>query len=202
MPRGTYLHLETGLSETFQCAPGPGGWRYVGTRADGLRLDLAVDGRWQPARLELRTAGWLLRGGRTGAELLWLRAPATGAPLDDPAAASEHTARALGFTGDSPGFLVAVARSLRLTPGASALVRLVSITGPALAARTIDQRWTLREVTTHETETVPLPVERYEVAWLDTGLVDEVHLAGDTVLAAPGIELTALESPPTLGAPG
>ena len=95
---------------------------------------------------------------------------------------------------------MAVAHSLRLTLGERAVVRLVAVTGPALATRTVDQRWTLGEISTHETETAPLPVERYEVAWLDTGLVDEVHLAGDVILAAPGIELTDLESPPTLPA--
>lgn len=198
MPRGTYLHLPSGCTETFQCAPGPGGWRYVGSRTDGLHVDLAVDARWQPARLEVRTAEWLVRGGRTGAELLWLRAPAVGTPLDAPSTAAEHVARATGFTGDSPAFLVTVARSLRLAPGAQSVVRLVAVRGPSLATLTLDQRWTLAEITTHETETAPLPVERYEVAWLDTGLVDEVHLAGDIVLSAPGIELATLESPPTL----
>ena len=198
MPRGTYLHLETGHTETFQCAPGPGGWRYVSTRSDGLRLDLAVDARWHPVRLELRSADWLVRGGLTGAELLWLRAPASGTPLDAPEAASEHAARATGFSGDSPAFLVAVARSLHLSPGASATVRLVALTGDALAARTIDQRWTLTGLTTHETDTKPLPVERYELTALDTGSLSEIHLAGDVVVAAPGLELTTLESPPTL----
>lgn len=202
MPRGAYLHLGSGVTERFQCAPGPGGWRYVADTEDGLHIDLTVDSRWLPIRLELRTRDWLVRGGLTGPELLWLRSPATGAPpLDAVEQTTEHAVRAHGFHADSPAMLIAVARSLRLAPGGTATVRLVSITGPSLAARTLDQRWTLTDVTTHETETAPLPVERYEIAALDTGEIGHVHLAGDVVLEAPGIELTTLESPPTLATP-
>jgi hypothetical protein len=200
MPRGSYLHVESGVQESFQCAPGPVGWRYVSDRSDGLHTDLTTDSRWCPVRMELRTVEWLVRGGLTGPELLWLRSPATSgaAPLDSPGT-TEHATRAVCFLGESPGFLVAVARSLRLEPGAQADVRLVRLTGPQLAALTIAQRWRLAEVTRHDTDLGTLPVERYEVTDLATGEITAVHLAGDVVLGAPGIELTELETPPTLG---
>jgi hypothetical protein len=201
VPRGTYLHLESGVTETFHCAPGPGGWRYVASRDDGLAVDLAVDSRWLPVRLELRTRDWLVRGGRTGPELLFLRSPAGAAPLAVAEQTTERSVRATGFLADSPGLLVAAARCLGLTVGAEATVRLVAVTGPALAVRTLDQRWTLTETSTYETETRPLPVEHYEIAALDTGQLDHLHLAGDVVLATTGIELAALESPPTLATP-
>jgi hypothetical protein len=200
VPRGTYVHLEDGTEESFQCAPGPAGWRYVSDRSDGLHTDLTVDSRWCPVRMELRSRDWLVRGGLTGPQLLWLRSPAEygAAPLDSPGT-TEHAARAAGFLGDSPAFLVAVARSLRFEVGGQAEIRLVRVTGSQLAARTVVQRWRLAELTRHDTDLGPLPVERYEVTELDTGETAALHLAGDVVLAAPGIELTELETPPTLG---
>jgi hypothetical protein len=189
VPRGTYLHLEEELEERFQCAPGPGGWRYVGERADGQRVDLVVDGRWRQIRVEVLVPGWWLRGGVTGNELAWVRGGG-----DE---VVEHGERAAGFVGESPGFLVAVARTLRLAEGEQADVRLVRLSGP-LSALTELWRWRLAATETHETETEPLPVERYEVTDLATGEVTFVHLTGDVVLDAPGIELTGLESPPNL----
>ncbi|MDQ1644278.1 MAG: hypothetical protein QOJ50_462 [Cryptosporangiaceae bacterium] len=198
MPTGTYVHLDplTGepvASERFSCAPGPAGWRYVGTAigADGhetARTDLAVDARWRPARLELRSGGWTVRGGAAGPEVLWVR---TGLGEQQ-----EFTARTPGFTGSSPAFLVATAGLLALADGESRSVELTRIGGDALAASTVRQRWTLAERTEHLTDGDPLIAVRYRVSDLDTGETADVHLAGDVVLAAPGIELDALESPP------
>jgi hypothetical protein len=161
----------------------------VGERADGGRADLTVDARWRQIRVEITSAEWLLRGGIVGHDVLWVRA------------GTEHSAQAAGFLADSPGFLVAVARSLRLDPGADAVVPLVRLSGPALAPLTVTYRWLLAEITTYDTELAPLPVERYEVADLATGEQFAVHLAGDVVLDAPGIELTGLDRPPTLSSP-
>lgn len=225
MPRGTYLHLDGGIEERFQCAPGPAGWRYVGERADGGRVDLTTDSRWCPARVEIGMSGRLVRAGVVGREVLWVHHAGSSPPV-------ERAAEAVGLLGDSPGFLVAVARSLRLGerggdpggpdndggghgrqdpegpggsagPGAqrvTADVRLVRLAGPSLAALTVTQRWRLVEVSVHETELRPLPVEHYEVTDLATAETERVALAGDVVLAAPGIELAALESPPNLPA--
>jgi hypothetical protein len=187
VPSGTYLHLDGRIEERFRCAPGAGGWRYVGERTDGARIDLTVDGAWRQVRVELAAAGRLIRGGRVGGnEVLWIRS------------GEEHSAAAAGFLGDSPGFLVAVARSLRLDPGGRAVVPLVQVSGPALAALTVSQQWRLAEITTYDTELAPLPVERYEITDLATGEPSVIQLAGDVVLDAPGIELTGLDTPPTL----
>lgn len=196
MPRGVYVHqLEDGqVEERFQCAPGAGGWRFVGDRSDGVRTDVTVDARWRQIRVELTTDEWRLRGGVTGHDLIWVRGPREQAAAEP----AEKGERAEGFLGESPGFLVAVARSLGLDPGGQGTVRLVRLEGAALSALTVDQRWRLAEIVTYETETVPLPVERYEVADLATGEVRMVHLAGDVVLEAPGVDLTELESPPSL----
>ncbi|MFI0404997.1 hypothetical protein [Actinomadura sp. 3N508] len=190
MPSGTYLHTGEGLEERFKCAPGPGGWRYTSQRPDGLRTDLVVDARWRQIRVELVTPTWWVRGGVTGPEVAWVRAAEeTG---------TEHAERAAGFIADSPGFLIAVARSLGLDENAEADVRLVQLGGPSLSPLTTLWRWRRAGTSVHETETEPLPVSQYEVTDLSTGEVESVHLAGDVVLAAPGIELTDLESPPNL----
>ncbi|TDE34710.1 hypothetical protein [Actinomadura sp. 6K520] len=190
MPAGAYLHLDGELDERFQCAPGPGGWRYTSRRSDGVRVDLVTDARWRQIRVELVTPTWWLRGGRTGPEVTWVRAAGeTG---------TERAERAAGFLADSPGFLVAIAHSLELAENAQADVRLVQLNGPSLAPLTTTWRWQRSGTAYHETDTEPLPVARYEVTDLATGEIETVHLAGDVVVAAPGIELTELESPPNL----
>lgn len=200
MPRGTYRHAD-GDAEHFQCAPGPGGWRYVGQRA-ASGTDLTVDSRWRQIRVQVASDDWLIRGGLAGPELLWVRAAATSPDSPTPDDPTEHAAAAAGFLGDSPAFLVAVARSLHIAEGEKADVRLVELTGPALATLTVLYRWELAEITTYETDLAPLRVERYEVADLSTGERKTVHLAGDVVLDAPGIELTELDNPPTDTTPG
>lgn len=189
MPAGTYLHLEEAAEERFHCAPGPGGWRYTSSRP-GLRTDIVVDSRWRQIRVELVAPGLWVRGGVTGPDVAWVRASGdTG---------TEHTEHAIGFMSDSPGFLVAVARTLDLADGAESDVRLVSFTGPSLAPLTAPWRWRRAGTSVHGTDSGPLPVVRYDVTDLSMGEVAQVHLAGDVVLDAPGIELTDLESPPNL----
>ncbi|MER5862781.1 hypothetical protein [Kitasatospora sp. NPDC002040] len=201
MPNGRYLHHDTHDhlplgEERFSCAPGPAGWRYVSKTyaPDGSVLattDLTLDSRARPLRLELRAGGWQVRGGAVDG-VTWVRTAADGGPEH----AAEGHDRAHGFTGSSPGFLVATARLLKLRPGSSSRVRLVAFTDPVLAPRTLDQGWLLESVQTHDTDSGPLQVEQYQVADLETGEQQIVHLAGDVVLAASGIELEELESPP------
>ncbi|MGK4581111.1 hypothetical protein [Kitasatospora sp. HPMI-4] len=202
MPNGRYSlhdthdHVLLG-EERFSCAPGPAGWRYVSKTygPDGAvtgTTDLTLDSRSRPLRLELRAGGWQVRGGAVDG-VTWVRADAA-----DPAGeqAMEGHDRAHAFTGSSPAFLIATARLLRLDPGASARVRLVAFTEPVLAPRTLDQGWRLDSVETHQTDSGPLSVEQYQIADLATGEQQIVHLAGDVVLSAAGIELEELESPP------
>ncbi len=202
MPRGRYSlhdpHDHTPLAEEhFQCAPGPSGWRYVSrlttpTGAPHGSVDLALDELGRPLRLELHAAGWQVRGAALDG-ITWVRTDPTGVH------ATEGNVRAHAFTGTSPAFLVAVTRLLRLTPSASATrVRLVALTDPVLAPRTVDQSWALLKSEAHATDNGPLTVDEYQVTALDTGEQHAVHLAGDVVLAAPGIELEDLETPPSV----
>ncbi|GGV81961.1 MULTISPECIES: hypothetical protein [Streptomyces] len=201
MPRGRYSlhdpHDHTPLGEEhFQCAPGPSGWRYVSqvTTPTGEHrgsVDLTLDQLGRPVRLELHAGSWQVRGAALDG-LTWVRSDPSGTH------ATEGNARAHAFTGTSPAFLVATALLLRLTPSASATrVRLVDFTEPVLAPRTVDQSWALVNREAHPTDNGPLIVDAYQVTALDTGERHTVHLAGDIVLAAPGIELEDLESPPS-----
>jgi hypothetical protein len=182
--------------EHFHCAPGPSGWRYVSqltTPAGDHRgsVDLALDDVGRPIRLELHAAGWQVRGAALDG-VTWVRTDPTGAH------ATEGNVPAHAFTGTSPAFLIATARLLSLTsPGAATRVRLVAFTDPVLAPRTLDQSWALVKSEAHATDNGPLTVDEYQVTALDTGEQHLVHLAGDVVLAAPGIELEDLDSPPS-----
>jgi hypothetical protein len=189
VPRGTYL-LAGGVVERFSCAPGPTGWRYVGSSSDGGRVDVTLDGGGRQVRVELASGGWLLRGGVAGRETMWVRS--------SPVEVVERSEVASGFAAASPAFLVAATRLLRLQPGSRARLRLVSVAGGALATRAVEQGWELLGITSYPAESAQLPVGRYRVADLDTGEVGEVHVAGDVVLAAPDVELGSLESPPSL----
>jgi hypothetical protein len=62
----------------------------------------------------------------------------------------------------------------------------------------VDQSWDLVKRETHSTDNGPLAVDEYQVTALDTGEQHAVHIAGDVVLAAPGIELEDLQSPPSV----
>ncbi|HWU08628.1 MAG TPA: hypothetical protein VN520_19990 [Streptomyces sp.] len=201
MPRGRYslhdVHDHTPLGEEhFHCAPGPSGWRYVSrttgvSGADLGSVDLALDELGRPIRLELHASSWQIRGAALDG-VTWVRTDPTGTH------ATEGNVRAHTFSGTSPAFLVATARLLRLTPDTPATrVRLVTFTDPVLAPRTVDQSWSLLNSEAHATDNGPLIVDEYQVNALDTGDQHTVHIAGDVVLAAPGIELEHLESPPS-----
>ncbi|MBL0779577.1 MULTISPECIES: hypothetical protein [Streptomyces] len=203
MPKGRYSlhdpHDHTPLAEEhFHCAPGPHGWRYVAQLTtptpenDHLgSVDLTLDDLGRPLRLELHSGGWQVRGGALEG-VTWVRTDPTGQE------ATEGTVAAHAFTGNSPAFLVATARLLRLTTTSPPTrVRLVSFTGQALAPRTLDQQWALRSSETHATDNGPLTVDEYLVGEVETGEQHTVHLAGDVILSAPGIELEDLETPPT-----
>lgn len=219
MPRGRYsfhdTHDLTPLGEEhFHCATGPTGWRYTArtTAPDGEdtgSTDLTIDELGRPIRLELHAGGWQVRGAALNG-VTWVRSGAaaqdgtaqgsTARDAVDPAAghAQEGNAPAHSFTGTSPAFLVATARLLRLVPGGPATrVRLVALASPVLAPRTVDQSWALVDRTAHTTDNGPLIVDEYQVRALDTGEQQTVHLAGDVVLSAPGIDLEHLESPPS-----
>ncbi|MEU4998472.1 hypothetical protein [Streptomyces sp. NPDC021622] len=201
MPRGHYslhdAHDHTPLGEEhFHCAPGPSGWRYVSQRIAPSgehtgSVDLALDELGRPIRLELHAGDWQIRAAAIDG-VTWVRTDATGAH------ATENNAPAHAFTGTSPAFLIATTRLLRLTPASPATrVRLVAFTDPVLAPRTLDQSWALLKSEAHATDNGPLTVDEYQVTALDTGEQHAVHITGDVVLSAPGIELENLETPPS-----
>ncbi|MFB7634889.1 hypothetical protein ACFC0M_28600 [Streptomyces sp. NPDC056149] len=201
MPRGHYSlhdpHDHTPLGEEhFHCATGPYGWRYVSQTLNTAgehtgSVDLTLDELGRPLRLELHAAAWQVRGAALDG-VTWVRTDPTGTH------ATEGNVPAHAFTGASPAFLVATTRLLRLTAGAGATrVRLVAFTPPVLAPRTLDQSWALLSSTPHATDNAPLIADEYQVTDLETGEQHAVHLAGDVVLAAPGIELESLDSPPS-----
>ncbi|MDT9684802.1 hypothetical protein RND61_22475 [Streptomyces sp. TRM76323] len=202
MPRGRYSlhdpHDRTPLGEEhFHCAPGPSGWRYVSQRTTPSgdhagSVDLALDDLGRPIRLELHAGAWQVRGAALDG-VTWVRTDPTGSH------AAEGNVRAHAFTGSSPAFLVALTRLLRLTPrSGSTRVRLVAFTDPVLAPLTVDQSWALVNSETHTTDNGPLTVDEYQVTALDTGERHGVHIAGDVVLAAPGVELEDLQTPPSV----
>ncbi|OII66552.1 hypothetical protein, partial [Streptomyces sp. CC77] len=182
--------------EHFHCAPGPTGWRYVSqtTTPSGDHagsVDLTLDDLGRPLRMELHAGGWQVRGAALEG-VTWVRTDPTGAH------ATEGNVRAHAFTGTSPAFLVATSRLLRLTPDSGATrVRLVAFTDPVLAPLTVDQSWALLTSEAHPTDNGPLIVDAYQVTALDTGEQHVIHIAGDVVLSAPGVELEDLQSPPS-----
>jgi hypothetical protein len=186
VPAGSYLVSGRDGAvavERFRCAAGPAGWRYVATRADHAtgaelgRLDLTLDAAGRAVRLLVAAGGWELRGGALGSRVQWRRGGA------------EHDAAAAGFTGTSPAYAVATAQLLRLPAGGRRRVRLVAVTEPALGTLAVDEGWALTGVERHG----GLTVERYEVADLATGERRVVHLSGDLVVDATGVELTGVE---------
>lgn len=212
MPRGRYSlhdpHDHTPLGEEhFQCATGPSGWRYVSqiTTPSGRgpgdtpgentvvgSVDLTLDALGRPIRLELHASAWQVRGAALDG-VTWVRTDPSGTH------ATEGNVPAHAFTGASPAFLIATSRLLRPAPGSGAVrTRLVAFTPPVLAPRTLDQSWALVNRTAHATDNGPLAVDEYQVNDLETGEQHAVHIAGDVVLSAPGIELEDLESPPSV----
>jgi len=201
MPRGRYSlhdpydHTPLG-EEHFQCATGPSGWRYFSqiTTPSGEHagsVDLTLDELGRPIRLELHASSWQVRGAALEG-VTWVRTDPSGE------LAQEGNVSAHSFTGASPAFLIATARLLRPAAGDPATrVRLVAFEPPVLAPRTLDQSWALLGTETHATDNDPLVVENYQVSEVSTGEAHPVHLAGDVVLSAPGIELEDLENPPS-----
>ena len=174
MPSGSYLLAGPDgpyALERFRCGPEGSGWAWESIRYEPSgttvvgRLRLQVDGAGRTSRLEVEAGGWLLRGGTVGGEVLWRRGD------------EEREAVATGFSGSSPAYALALLRRLRLSEGRTERVRLVRVTEPVLATRTVDEAWT---------RTGP---EAYEVADLATG-ERRVLRWDDELVEGPGLTLT------------
>lgn len=189
MPGGVYRYAD-GRTERFSTVDAPAGWSYVGERDDGVRVELTVDSRWRPVRVELSTQRWRVRGGSHGRRLMWVRSASDGSGQ------VEDSAEAAGYLAESPAFLVVLPRLLSLPVKGSAWVRMVTLWQPLLAPLVVERGWTLEAVEDHETPGGPLVVERYQVDDRATGEHVVVHLAGDIVLEGPGVWLDDLDGPP------
>ena len=200
MPTGRYVLAgpDGPAQERFSCAPGPVGWRYVGTRTEpgpaGVdaagSVDVTVDARWRPLRVEVRSGAHVVRAGLTAAGLAWVRDGVEGA------------ADAAALAGSSPALLVVRARLIGpVILGGCLVLRILRLDGAALAPLHSEERWTLAEVVEHPTDLGPLAVQHWVVDDLVTGERAEVHLGGDVVLAAEGpawsVTLDELDGPPT-----
>ena len=199
MPAGTYEHFDADgavrLLERFRCAAGGSGWRYVSQLStsdghDAGSVDVTLDLRGRQLRVTVALAGWSLRGGHSGGELLWVRRSAEGGPAES----REERDQAQGFTGVSPSFLVAIAAAAPRT-GDPVRIRLVALSD-VLGTVRMDQQWRLTGIDTHSADPGTVTASAYERIDLDTGERDTVHIAGDVVLAATSIGLAALDSPP------
>lgn len=156
--------------EHFSCVDEGARWSYEARREDPAtgsplgRLVLTLEGA--SVRLHVEAGGWVLRGAAAGGEAVWRRGDA------------ERAAAADGFTGTSPGHLIVAARLCRPR------LLLVEVTEPVLATRLVQRAWT------------PLTgrdeLDVHDVADLATGERGLVHLSGDVVVDAPGVELRSL----------
>lgn len=164
MRTGTYGF--DGGSEAFTWAPAADGWSYASTRehrTGTTRLELHVG---REVRVHVEAGGWVLRAGTVGPDVLWRRG-------DD-----EREAPAEGLTGPSPAYDAALAHRLALAVGEQRRVRLLAVTAPVLATRTVDESWTRTSF------------EGYDVADLATGERRVLRLEAGLVVEATGLTLT------------
>jgi hypothetical protein len=105
----------------------------------------------------------------------------------------------------TPGAVTAEAMTLEtVTPGANsagaqpggaesvgAELTLVEFAPASLAATTVRQRWRYLGRSSHEQSGLTVVVDSWTVLDRDTGMGGEVHLDGEVVLSAPGVELLA-----------
>jgi hypothetical protein len=175
VPAGSYLLAgPDGPSalERFRCGWDGSDWGWQSTRLDPSgatvlgRLRLQVDGTSGASRLEVSAGGWRLRGGTAGPDVLWRRGH------------QEHEVVATGFWGSSPAYALALLLRLRLPEGGTERVRLVEVTEPVLATRTVDQAWARRGPSAYEVTDLATG-ERWALHW-DGGLVDGPGLSLDT----------------------
>ena len=166
--------------ERFTCGQDEDGWRYDATREDpgtGAplgRLELHLTG--SQVRLHVEAGRWVLRGAAAGGEVLWRRGDQDRVEPGD------------GFTGTSPAFLVVASSLVVASRLGTGRLRLVEVTEPVLATRSAVQAWRLPDEEVHD----GVAVAAYDVADLSTGERRTVRLAGEVVVQAPGVRLTAL----------
>lgn len=193
MPIGRY-HLLDGAghhvaSEDFRCAPGPMGWRYVGTvqrvppSAVEEIVDLSVDAHWQPVRLRIEATGHTL--------LIGVRDGRLGGMLDRSPMELPWNDRALLHYG-SPCFLVAAANRLAAATE-PADVDIVLIEPPTLYPMRARFRYAPGPEEIVHTPAGSFRGRRWTLSSGEGG-DRALWVAGDVVLGAEGlVELVAME---------
>jgi hypothetical protein len=192
MPAGVYRVLDgrgrpVG-TESFRCAPGPAGWRYVSDietsdpEPHAERVDLVVDGSWRPVRAVIETGSHdLALSVREGA----LHAVRDGTPVELPFGPQFQ----LDYL--SPCFNAVTANHLKRSAEIDVLY-FEPVTCEPVPER---QRYELLG-----TEEVATPVgrfvaERWRYAQPRSGFVAELWVAGDVVVAYEGLfELVEYEA--------
>ena len=168
---GSYLltgHDGAYAVERFACGDTAAGWGYAATRHEPASGALLGRIELTTTRLHVEAGGWVLRAGTLGSRVLWRRGE------------REGEAVAVGLTGTSPAYDVALIRLFGLAVGEQRRVRLLAVTEPVLATRLVDEQW-------HRTAT-----DRYEAIDLATGEGRWRQLDADLVVAGAGLTLTRL----------
>jgi hypothetical protein len=192
MPAGTYAIVDPQGrrigTESFRCAPGPAGWRYVSdiVTSDPTphreTVDLVADAGWRPVRMRVATGDHELLLHSDGPRLVGHR---DGDPLE--------LDLGDGFELDylSPAFNAVTARRL----GTSAEFDVWYFEPVTVEPVAMRQRYEHRGDEIVETRAGRFGATRWGFASLGTGYVSEFWLAGDVVVRYEGLyELETYES--------
>lgn len=178
-------------TEEFRCAPGPAGWRYFSTietsdpEPHRETVDLVVDDRWLPVRLRVDTGFHRID---LAAEETRLTGVRDGEPVEIP------WKRRLDLDYLSPSFNAVTANRL----GRTEEIEVVFFDPVTCEPHLEGQRYELLS----EEDMVETPVGRFAASrWQYTGLrsgfTRQLWVAGDVVVAYPGLfELAAFDPGP------
>jgi hypothetical protein len=179
MPSGTYEILgddgEPVGTETFRCAPGPAGWRYVSeieTTEHGAHrqsVDIAVDAAWRMARVRVRTGAHELHLERAGDLLV-------GARDDEPLELAFPSAMHLDYL--TPATNLITTRRL----AASTEIEVVFVEPFTLEPRLDRQRYDRRGKERVETPVGAFDATRWGYTSLGSGWSSDLWVAGDVVV--------------------
>jgi hypothetical protein len=179
MPAGRYMIIgddgDPVGTETFRCAPGPAGWRYVSdveTEEHGRHrevVDVAVDAAWRIARVRLDSgAHRLALEPRDGA----LRGERDGDDVDLEWRPDDH----LDYL--TPATNLVTTRRL----GGTSEIDVVYLAPFSMEASRVRQRYELVGSEEVATPVGRFAADRWVYASLDTGWTSDLWVAGDVVV--------------------
>jgi hypothetical protein len=180
MPIGRYTVMDGDGSavgsEAFRCAPGPAGWRYVGSISTSEpdphteTVDLVVDASWRPVRLRIETGTHALVAAVDGDRLIGTR---DGEPLDLPFGPEIE----LDYL--SPCFNAVTATRL----GRTAEIDVVYLEPVTCEPMTMRQRYELQGQEEVHTPVGRFLASRWRYTSLSSGWSRPLWVAGDVVVA-------------------